>query len=83
MAIATEADISALCDKLSAAQDRVIELERTLRDIATIRREPESCGDLSLNGINDGKQRLITARYAVDTARKALGLTLHVFPGGK
>lgn len=57
------------------------ELVRVLTSIATIWPEPDSCGDLSVNGINDGKARLITAHSAVNTARKALGLSLHKFPG--
>jgi len=59
----------------------VPEYELALRYIATLWPEPESCGDLSINGINDGKARLITAHAAVNAARKAIGLPLHKFPG--
>lgn len=77
----TAKDVSELCDAASNSGLRVLELERVLNGIATMWPEPESCGDLSVNGINDGKQRLITAHYAVNAARKALGMPLHKFPG--
>jgi len=81
MATVTAKDISKLCDVTASAQDRVIYLEKTLSYIANLWPEPESCGDLSVNGINDGNARLITAHSAVNAARKALGLPLHKFPG--
>jgi hypothetical protein len=61
--------------------EQVQDYRETLRSIATMWPEPDSCGDLSVNGVNDGKARLITAHSAVNAARKALGLPLHVFPG--
>lgn len=81
MAHFTAEDISRLTSKLVDSQDRVIELERTLHTIAWLWPDPEHCGDLCVNGINDGKARLITAHAAVNAARKALGLSLHKFPG--
>lgn len=81
MALFTAEDVSRAADALCESQDRVIELERVLTGIATMWPEPESCGDLSVTGINDGKARLITAHYAVNAAREALRLSLHKFPG--
>lgn len=65
----------------ASLQDRVIELEQILQGIATLWPEPNFCADLSVNGVNDGRSRLITAHYAVNAARRALGLPLHKFPG--
>jgi hypothetical protein len=79
----TSKDVSKLCDVTAAAQDEAIAYRKALQAIATMWPEPDSCGDLSVYGVNDGKARLITAHSAINDARKVLGMPLHKFPGEK
>jgi hypothetical protein len=76
MVVVTEKDISSLCDTAAKAQDRVIELEKVLRSIASLW-PLETCAKIgSVVGVNDGRSRAIIAESAINSARRVLNLPL-------